>query len=51
MVKTFHIFVLYYILEGGESCQLLTGIFYAFNIHTAVSPSVWSVNAPTAFEV
>ena len=45
MLENFCTFVTYYILEGRETCQSLTGIFYACTLHirrfrTPVSESV-----------
>ena len=33
MLENFCTFVTYYILEGRETCQSLTGIFYACTLH------------------
>jgi len=52
MLENFCTFVTYYILEGRETCQSLTGIFYACTLHIRrFRIPVRSVNAPAAFEV
>ena len=51
MLENFCTFVTYYILEGRETCQSLTGIFYACTLHIRrFRIPVRSVNAPAAFE-
>ena len=50
MLENFCTFVTYYILEGRETCQSLTGIFYACTLHIRrFRTSCWSVNILTAF--
>lgn len=48
-----NIFVMTFIRKGGETCQLMTGIFYAMlSPYTAVSyPRVGECNAPAALAV
>jgi len=49
MLENFCTFVTYYILEGRETCQSLTGIFYACTLHIRrFRTPVWSVNAPSS---
>ena len=48
--KNVYIFAMHNILNGGESCHSVAGIFLPVNSIRRFRTPVWSVNAPTAVE-
>ncbi len=52
MLEKIHIFVTHFITRRRvKPAKLCQAWFMLVTLHTAVSPPVWSVNAPTAFWV